>query len=348
MIMQNIDSWIPSVFYFLGGILLGLVIELIIFARFRRSLSRVKWKGFTIISNSLRGIPFFWFLLLGSYLAIIYIPADVLNLDPTFIDLIARGFFLIFILTFLAILAKMTNGFITHYSGRTEGALASTTLVTNIVNLIFILLGFLIIIQSLGIDITPLLTLLGVGGLTVALALQPTLSNFFSGIYLIAAKEFSVGDFIRLDTGEEGYIVDMTWRHTVIRPPAQYDIIIPNLRLASASVTNFGISSNEIQITVPLGVGYESDLEYVEKVTIEVAIQAVEQVQGEKPTTLPYIRYHTFSPSSIDFNVNIYSKNLRDRAKIRHEFIKLLYKRYKSEGIDIPYPTTIVLSKPLT
>ena len=197
------------------------------------------------------------------------------------------------------------------------------------------------------VDITPLLTLLGVGGLTVALALQPTLSNFFSGIYIIAAKEFSIGDFIRLDTGEEGYIVDMNWRHTVIRPPAKYDIIIPNIRLATASVTNFGISSKEIQITVPLGVGYESDLENVEKVTIEVAIQAVEQVQGVKPTTLPYIRYHTFAPSSIDFNVNIYSQNLKDRAKIRHEFIKLLYKRYKSEGIDIPYPTTVVLSKPL-
>ncbi|WP_455143077.1 mechanosensitive ion channel family protein, partial [Candidatus Hodarchaeum mangrovi] len=230
---------------------------------------------------------------------------------------------------------------------KTEGALASTTLVTNIVNLTFLLLGFLIIIQSLGIDITPLLTLLGVGGLTVALALQPTLSNFFSGIYIIAAKEFSVGDFIRLDTGEEGYIVDMNWRHTIIRPPAKYDIIIPNIRLATASVTNFGISSKEIQITIPLGVGYESDLEHVEQVTVEVAIQVVEQVQGEKPTTLPYIRYHTFSPSSIDFNVNIYSKKLKDRAKIRHEFIKLLYKRYKSEGIDIPYPTTVVLSKPL-
>jgi len=195
-------------------------------------------------------------------------------------------------------------------------------------NFIYLLLGFLVIIQSLGIDVTPLLTLLGVGGLTVALALQPTLSNFFAGVYLIASREFKIGDYVKLDSGEEGYITDMTWRHTILRPPARYDIIIPNSKLSNATVTNFGVSDKETALTIPVGVGYDSDLNQVERITIEVAIETIKQVQGEVPSITPYIRYHTFAPSSIDFFVNIYSKNLRDRARIRHEFIKNLFEEY--------------------
>jgi small-conductance mechanosensitive channel len=137
----------------------------------------------------------------------------------------------------------------------------------------------------------------------------------------------------------------MTWRHTIIRPPARYDIIIPNSKLSNAIVTNFGVSDKETTLSIPVGVGYDSDLDLVERITIEIAMETIKQVQGEIPTILPYIRYHTFAPSSIDFFVNIYSKNLRDRARIRHEFIKNLFKRYQQEGIDIPFPTSVIISK---
>ncbi|MFX0126262.1 MAG: mechanosensitive ion channel family protein [Candidatus Hodarchaeota archaeon] len=330
--------------FMIGGLVIGLILEIIVFTRFRRVIAKAKWKGAEIIIRAFRGIPIIWIMMLGCYGAVLTFDFEYLfGVDTS--DLFITILFILFTLSILLILARASSGFVIHYAGKTEGALAATSIVTNLMNFIYLLLGFLIIIQSLGIDITPLLTLLGVGGLTVALALQPTLSNFFAGVYLLASREFKIGDYIKLDTGEEGYITDMTWRHTIIRPPAGYDIIIPNSKLSTATVTNFGISNKETALTVPIGVGYDSDLNFVEQVTIDVALETVKQVQGDSPSIQPYIRYHTFSPSSIDFFVNIYSKNLRDRAKIRHEFIKNLFERYQQEGIDIPFPTSVIISK---
>ncbi|MFX0122389.1 MAG: mechanosensitive ion channel family protein [Candidatus Hodarchaeota archaeon] len=338
------EQVIISFAFIIGGLFLGFILEIIVFTRFRRVISKAKWKGVEIIVKAFRGIPIFWFMILGCYGAILTIEFEYLfGVDTS--DLFIKILFILFTLSILLILARATSGFVIHYAGKTEGALAATSIVTNLMNFTYLLLGFLIIIQSLGIDVTPLLTLLGVGGLTVALALQPTLSNFFAGVYLLASREFKIGDYIRLDTGEEGYITDMTWRHTIIRPPARYDIIVPNTKLSTATVTNFGISDKETALTVPVGVGYDSNLSFVEQVTIEVALETVKQVQGEVPSIRPFIRYHTFAPSSIDFSVNIYSKNLRDRARIRHEFIKNLFERYQQEGIDIPFPTSVIISK---
>ena len=338
------EQTIIGLAFIIVGFIIGFILEIIIFTRFRKVVEKAKWKGAEILVRAFRGIPFLWMIILGFYGAILTIDFEYFfGIDAS--DLFITVLFILFTLSMLLVLARATSGFVIHYAGKTEGALAATSIVTNLMNFIYLLLGFLIIIQSLGIDITPLLTLLGVGGLTVALALQPTLSNFFAGVYLLASREFKIGDYIKLDTGEEGYITDMTWRHTIIRPPARYDIIIPNSKLSTANVTNFGVSDKETALTIPVGVGYDSDLSFVEQVTVEVAINTVIQVQGEPPSITPYIRYHTFAPSSIDFSVNIYSKNLRDRAKIRHEFIKNLFKRFQEEGIDIPFPTSVIISK---
>ena len=308
-------------------------------------MSKVKWKGIEIFARSMRFMPTIWFSLLGFYAAVTTITPEIFNIDPTLIVLLSELIFIIAVISIMVILARIINGFILHFTRKTEGAIAATTIATNITNFFFILLGLLILIQSLGINITPLLTLLGVGGLTVALALQSTLTNFFSGIYFIASGEFSVGDYIKLDSGEEGYIADMNWRHIIIRPPSKVDIVIPNMKLAAASVINYKISEKETAITIPVGVGYDSDLDHVEKVTIEVALKVIEDIQGYPPLNPPYIRYHAFAPSSIDFNAILYARNLRDRARIKHEFIKQLFKRYQKEKIDIPFPTSVIYSK---
>jgi small-conductance mechanosensitive channel len=137
----------------------------------------------------------------------------------------------------------------------------------------------------------------------------------------------------------------MTWHHTIIVPPSGSHIVIPNAQLFSSIIRNYGVSEEETLITVSLGVGYDSDLNRVEEITIKIASKVLEEIQGQPPLTKPYLRYHTFAPSSIDFQVNIYSKNRKHHALIKHEFIKAIFKQYQEEGIDIPYPHTVILSK---
>jgi len=133
------------------------------------------------------------------------------------------------------------------------------------------LIGFLVALDYLGVSITPLITALGVGGLAVALALQDTLSNLFSGLNILMTRKIRPGDFIRLDTGEEGVVCDITWRNTTIRALENNMVIVPNGKLGGAIVTNTHLPEKEMGLFVPVTVAFDNDLALVERVTLEVA-----------------------------------------------------------------------------
>jgi small-conductance mechanosensitive channel len=225
-----------------------------------------------------------------------------------------------------------------------SAALPNATLFGNLAWGTAIVLGALIAMGTLGLSITPLLTALGVGGLAVALALQPTLTNLFAGVQVLASGQVRPGDYIRLSTGEEGYVTDVTWRLTSIRALSNNLIIVPNAQLASAVLTNYHLPENEMSVLVQVGVAYDSDLASVERVTLEVAREVMKHVEGGVPTFEPLVRYHTFGDSSIDFTVVLRAREYVDQYLIKHEFIKRLQVRYRDEGIVIPFPIrTVVL-----
>jgi len=139
--------------------------------------------------------------------------------------------------------------------------------------------------------------------------------------------------------------VDITWRNTVIRQLPNNLIIIPNRKLSEAIVTNFNMPEKELAVLIQVGVSYDSDLEKVEKVTIEVAKEVMKEVQGGVPKFEPFIRYHTFDDFSINFTVILRAKEFVDQYLIKHEFVKRLKKRYDEEGIVIPFPIRTVYLK---
>ncbi len=219
---------------------------------------------------------------------------------------------------------------------------AKSSLFANVVKIVIILLGALLILNHLGISITPILTTLGIGGLAVALALQDTLSNLFAGMYIALDNQVKVGDYIKLDSGEEGYVEDIGWRVTKIRQLPNNMVLIPNSKLAQAKITNYELPSSDLAVLVQVGVHYDSDLEKVERVTCEVGKEVMQTVSGGVPDFEPFIRYHTFGDFSINFTVILRAKTFVDRYLVTHEFIKRLHKRYKEEGIVIPFPITAI------
>jgi small-conductance mechanosensitive channel len=206
-------------------------------------------------------------------------------------------------------------------------------------------IGGLVLLNSLGVAITPLLTALGVGGLAVALALQDTLSNLFAGVHILASRKVQPGDFIQLDNGMQGYVVDTNWRSTIIRQLPNNILVVPNATVASSIVTNYHLPEHEISVTVPCRVGYESDLDRVEQVTIEVGREVMQEVKGAVPEHEPTVRYTTFGDSGISFNVGLRAADISAQALIIHEFIKRLHCRYQKEDIGNSSPAeTIVYS----
>jgi small-conductance mechanosensitive channel len=128
-----------------------------------------------------------------------------------------------------------------------------------------------------------MLTALGVGGLTVALALQEPLANFFAGFFITLSGQIRVGDYVKLDSGQEGYVVDFSWRSTRLRMLANNLVVVPNARLAQAIVINHYLPGPDLAVLVEVGVDYRSDLTHVERVVGEIARDVMEHVEGGVP-----------------------------------------------------------------
>lgn len=242
------------------------------------------------------------------------------------------------ILSIILFLDRLIKEFILLYSYRTEFAFISKGLLHGLVRGTVIGLGLLVFLDLIGISITPILASLGIGSLAVGLALQDTLANFFAGIYITIDKPVREGDFIRLESGEEGFVTEVGWRSTRIQMLPNNTLIVPNQKIISTVIMNYHLPSQELAVLLQVGIHYDSDLKKVEQVTADVARHIMKTVPGGVPAFEPFIRYHSFGESSVNFTVILRAKQFVDQYLIKHEFIKALHERYKKEGIVIPYP----------
>lgn len=244
--------------------------------------------------------------------------------------------------------AAVTTKLTALYGASLQEALPITSLTQNVARGLVITAGLLIVLNGLGLSITPMLTALGVGGLAVALALQDTLANLFAGIHVTIAGQIRVGDYVRLDSGENGYVTDIGWRATRIRMLPNNLVLVPNVKLSQAIVTNYYLPDRELAVLVDVGVDYGSDLAHVERVTCEVAADTLRSVTGGVAEFSPFIRFHTFADSSIGFTVILRAREYVDQYLLKHEFIKRLHERYRREGIVIPFPIRTIVRRDLS
>jgi len=237
---------------------------------------------------------------------------------------------------------RFINGLLKVYSDKVEVFRTSGGVARGIIRTIVISLGLLILLDSFGISVIPVIASLGIGSLAVALALQPTLENFFSGVQIVMDKSIQVGQFIKLESGEEGYVHKISWRSTWLRMLSNNVVVIPNKVLVSSRIVNYYYPATDLAVLVEVGIHYGSDLEHVERVTMEVAQEIMTTVHGAVKDFKPFIRYHTLGAYSINFSVIMRAQEFVDNYLIKHEFIKRLHKRYAHERIVIPYPIEAV------
>lgn len=249
--------------------------------------------------------------------------------------------FLVFVYFAAKFVSKAINAVIDNHIRNEEN---SISLLNTIVNAAIYVIAILIVLAHFDIAIAPILTALGVGGMAVALGLQETLQNIFAGLWLILAKQFRVDDFILLSNNEKGKITDITWRYTTVQSLLGNLIVIPNKNLANSIVTNYNLPQKDITVKIPIGVSYESNLEHVERVTLEVANQVMHDM-AEYSEIPPRVLFHTFGESSIDFDVMLHSARFEMQLELKHRFIKAITARYRQEGIEIPFPIQTVIKK---
>lgn len=296
-----------------------------------RKIAKNDENTYVLLNQGFRGIPNFLGILAG-----IYVAKNFLAIPPGPADFLEYVFHFIIIMTITLFIAHLGSGYLKYKLGKASERLASTSILATAIDVAVYAIGILILLESLGISISPLLTALGVGGLATALALQDTMANLFSGINTLLSKQIKIGDFVKLSSGESGNVVDMNWRNTIIKTTTENMIVVPNKKIASSVIINYAQPFAACSISIPVGVCYGSNLRQVEAITIEVATQVLQENKGGADNFVPFVRYHDFGENGIEFNVILRVKTVMDQGLIRHEFIKAIYERYEKECIVIP------------
>ncbi|MDD3375012.1 MAG: mechanosensitive ion channel family protein [Candidatus Omnitrophica bacterium] len=331
----KIFAWIYIPLSYLLWVMAGLLIKGIVFKSIKKFAKKTKTKADDILVDSL-DVPLLLLIFTSGGILVERIAPITAGADLA--KYVVLGFKAVTIIAIVLFFDKFINKLIEAYSPKYDVLQTSGSVVKTITRLLVIGIGLLVLLDSFGVSITPVLASLGIGSLAVALALQPTLENFFSGVQIIVDKPIKVGQFVKLESGEEGYVHKIGWRSTWIRMLPNNIVVMPNKVMVNSRVTNYYYPEQELAVLVQVGVHYTSDLEKVEKVTIEVGREVMKEVVGGIKDFEPFIRYHTFDHSSINFSVILRAKEFVDNYLIKHEFIKRLAKRYTKEGIVIPFP----------
>ncbi|MBI4316943.1 MAG: mechanosensitive ion channel family protein [Chloroflexi bacterium] len=225
------------------------------------------------------------------------------------------------------------------YLAKVEALSQVVAVVERVAQITLWTISLMIALSYLGVPITPLLTTLGVGGLATALALQDTLANFFAGFYILADRPIRVGDYIKLNSGEEGYVIEIGWRSAKIRTLPNNVVIIPNQKLSQSIITNYHLPEQRMSLLIPVGVSYDSDPVKVEEILVRVAKKASQEIEGMLSEPEPFVRLIPgFGEYSLDFTLICQVREFVDQYYVQHELRKRIFVRFREEGIEIPFP----------
>ena len=199
-------------------------------------------------------------------------------------------------------------------------------------------LGVLLVINTLGIPISPLIAGLGLGGVAVALAIQPTLSNLFAGTYVMTEGVVSPGDYIEMEGGVAGYVIEVGWRSTRLRTWSNTLVVVPNARFAETIITNYYEPTPPVNVYLTCRVSYDSDLAKVEAVSMDVMNRVLESSPHGVQEYGAYFGFENFGESNVDFWLFVQAKDRLASFELRSELINTLHRRFDEEGIVINYP----------
>jgi small-conductance mechanosensitive channel len=294
------------------------------------------------IATALGGPSLLWCIAIG-----LHVGVGVSGLPEKYISYISKSIHVIIILSVTVAIANLSGRIYLSYVQRAGLHAGATGLVYGMARGVIFTIGALIILSVLGVSITPLLTALGVGGLAVALALQDTLANLFAGIHILMERSVRVGDFIRLETGQEGYVEDITWRTTRIKMLPNNMVVIPNNKLSQSIVTNYYLPDRKMAVQIPVRVDYSSDPEKVERVLRDLVRGAQGEIPGLLAEPEPSVSLIPgFGERALEFSLSCYVGEYTDQFIVQHELRKRIFRRFAEEGIVMqPQPQTVYVVK---
>ncbi len=307
----------------------------------------VRANGLSAFADGIRLPSVLWCFVLGFYAAL-EVAREFQHLPRRLGEQLSLILVAAIIVSVTITVANVLGTAIRHVVETRAMGVAVTGLAQTAVRGLVFVVGGLVLLSSLGIEITPILTALGVGGLAVALALQDTLSNLFAGMHLLADRPIRVGDYVKIAGEVEGFVVDVGWRSTRVRMLANNVVVVPNKRVAESIILNYNLPESRMALLIRIGVSYASDPDHVERVLIEETVAAAGEVSGLLAEPAPLVRFAPgFGDSSLDFTLICQVASFADQFPVQHALRKRILRRFRREGIEIPFPIrTVELRQP--
>jgi small-conductance mechanosensitive channel len=328
------DRLLIAITVLVGSFVLGLVARVVAIARLEKLALKTGHDLDDVIVRSAKRHVLLWVTLGGAFLA-----NEIAGFSAATDEIVDAALVIVLIVSLTFFVSSIgVRALVAMLPARNGATPKLTGVVQTVARFAVFVLGGIVLLGTLGISITPILTTLGVGGLAVALGLQETLANVFAGIHLTLSRNVRVGDFVKLETGQEGTVEDVAWRATRICLPSNDVVIVPNSKLAQSIVTNYDLPTPETGVVLNLAVHPDTDLELVERITLEEAREAVKSVEGALEDVEPAVRFHALGLASADFTVTVRARAFPAGQALRHELIRRLSARYRVERIVVPHP----------
>ena len=321
-------------------VLAGVLLQRYVSCKLRAAAEKTVSRWDNVLIRSLRGVIIIWSLLAGMsiVLSFISLPAAVYLIIKKILQIAA-------IVSVTVWAGRAAAGYADLYIVRVAGV--SSSIFKTLAILVVGGVGFLIVLDEFGIAIAPIITALGVGGLAVALSLQDTLANLFAGLHILMARSIRPGDYLRLSSGEEGFIHDITWRNTTLRELSNNLVIVPNKKITEMTLRNFTLPEQETSLLVDFKLAYGTDLTAVEKMIVEEARSVLQDVPGGVKGFEPFVRFNLLGDWNIGGTVILRVNEYTSQYLVKSEFIRKLRARFAREGVASPGPVAPILSAPI-
>ncbi|MDR0915415.1 MAG: mechanosensitive ion channel [Endomicrobium sp.] len=307
---------ILSLFLFIGFLLKKYVTS-ILFNIFPKASNFIK-------SNLVKSYISFLFFLVTLYSSLLNAPINI-NFH-----IVHKIFYFTVSLSLIILIAYVISKFFSK--------LFSNRIRPNIIRFIIIFIGLMFLLDQVGVKVKPILFGMCLTSAPMVLAFQDIFVGFYSGVLIFISKQIVKGDYVKLDSGEEGTVIEINWRTTLIKTMSNITIIIPNTKLSSVIVTNFHFNNNsEITSFISCNVAYGYNLAYVERTAIIAAQEVINRYTETVKTYTPIILFTHFGEYAIHFNLFFRIKNMYSKAFIQSEMLKNIYKRFHEAKIVIPY-----------
>jgi len=314
-------------------IVLGLILQKYISGKLHALALKSVSQWDDVLVRSLRGVVFVWSLILGLSIVLTFVP-----LPAAVYLVLKKALLLTAVVSVMVWAGRAAAGYADLYIIRVAGV--SSSIFKSLAVLLVFIVGALVILDELGIAIAPIITALGVGGLAVALALQDTLANLFAGLHILMSRNIRPGDYIKLSSGEEGYVLDITWRNTTLRDLENNLVIIPNKKMTETILRNYSLPETAMALLVDFKLSYGTDLAAAEKLIVEEARAVLKTTAGGVADFEPFVRFNVLGDRNVGGTAILRVTEFVNQYRVKSAFIQKLRDRFLREGIADPFPVT--------